>query len=183
MPASACRPSFWSLYVTLFGALAGSLNRQHASQAAGFAAVTIAAVALTIWWVSLPLPSSWSSGLATVKPTTALCFAALGLAVVYPGTASRFVFAVGLAVAAVAALDFLDLFSIDSGINRLNRLLVPQAAVPEPETSFRMINGVPVALELAGTSLALGCFERHGSPQPLSGALPASWQSLPCSTT
>jgi hypothetical protein len=120
-------------YVTLFGTLAGNLNRYRASQAAGFAAVTIAAAALISWWVSVPLPSSWASGFATVKPTTALCLAVLGLAVVYPGTASRFVFAVGLAVAAVAALDLLDLFSIDSGINRLNRLLVPQAAVPEPE--------------------------------------------------
>jgi PAS domain S-box-containing protein len=147
--------------VTLFGGLAGNLNRQRASQAAGFAAVTIAAAALISWWVLLPLPSSLGSGFATVKPTTALCLAALGLAVVYPGTASRFVFAVGLAVAAVAALDLLDLFSIDSGINRLNRLLVPQAAVPEPETSFRMINGAPPTLELLGGSLALGCFERH----------------------
>jgi hypothetical protein len=80
---------------------------------------------------------------------------------VYPGTASRFAFAVGLAVAAIAALDLLDLFGIDFGINRLNSLLVPRAAVRGPETSFRMINGVPVALELAGASLALGCFERH----------------------
>src|SRR5215472_927238 len=129
MSASACRPTFWSPYVTVFGALASNLNRQRASQAAGFAAVAIAAVALISWWVSLPLSPSWGSGFATVKPTTALCLAALGLAVVYPGTESRFVFAVGLVVSAVAALDFLDLFSIDSGINRLNRLLVPQAAV------------------------------------------------------
>jgi two-component system, sensor histidine kinase len=38
---------------------------------------------------------------------------------------------------------------------------VPQAAVPGPETSFRMINGAPPTLELLGGSLALGCFERH----------------------
>jgi PAS domain S-box-containing protein len=147
--------------VTLFVALAGNLNRQRASQAAAFAAVTIAAAAFISWWVSLPWPSSWGSGFATLKPTTALCLAALGLAVVYPGTGSRFAFAVGLAVAAIAALDLLDLFGIDFGINRLNSLLVPRAAVPGPETSFHMINGVPVALELAGASLALGCFERH----------------------
>jgi PAS domain S-box-containing protein len=147
--------------VTLFVALAGNLNRQRASQAAGFAAVTIAAAALISWWVSLPLLSSWGSGFATLKPATALCLAALGLAVVYPGTGSRFAFAVGLTVAAIAALDLLDLFGIDFGINRLNSLLVPRAAVPGPETSFHMINGVPVALELAGASLALGCFERH----------------------
>ena len=142
--------------MTVFGALASNLNRQRASQAAGFAAVAIAAVALISWWVSPPLPSSWGSGFATVKPTTALCLTAVGLAVVYPGTASRFVFAIGLAVAAVAGLDFLDLFSIDSGINRLNRLLVPEA-----DTSFRMTNGVPVALVLMGGSLALSRFGGH----------------------
>jgi PAS domain S-box-containing protein len=147
--------------VTQFAALAGSLNRQHLSQVAGFAAVTIAAAAFISWWVSLPLLSSWGSAFATVKPTAALCLAALGFAVMYPGTASGFAFAVGLAVAAIAAVDLLDLFGIDFGINRLNGLLVPRAALPEPEMSFRLINGVPVALELAGASLALGCFERH----------------------
>ncbi len=147
--------------MTLFIDLAGNLNRQRASQAAGFASVAIAAAALISWWVSLPLLSSWGSVLVTVKPTAALCLAALGLAVMYPGAASGFAFAVGLAVAAIAALDLLDLLGIDFGINRLNSLLVPRAAVPEPETSFRLINGVPVALELAGASLALGCFERH----------------------
>jgi len=69
--------------------------------------------------------------------------------------------AVGLAVAAMAALDLLDQFGIDLGINHLNRSLVPRAAVPGPETSFRMINGVPVALALAGGSLALSRFERY----------------------
>jgi PAS domain S-box-containing protein len=147
--------------VTQFAALAGSLNRQHLSQVAGFAAVTIAAAAFISWWLSLPLLSSWGSAFATVKPTAALCLAALGFAVMYPGTASGFAFAVGLAVAAIAAVDLLDLFGIDFGINRLNGLLVPRAALPEPEMSFRLINGVPVALELAGASLALGCFERH----------------------
>src|SRR5712672_319585 len=42
-----------------------------------------------------------------------------------------------------------------------NRLLVPQAAVPGPETWFSMINGVPVGLALAGSSLALSRFERY----------------------
>jgi PAS domain S-box-containing protein len=144
--------------MTLF-ALVRRLKRQHASQAAGFGAVTIAAAAFISRWVSLPLLSS--SGFATVKPTTALCVAALGLAVVYPGRNSRLAFAVGLAVAAIAGLDLLNLYGIDFGINRLNRLLVPQAAVPGPDTSFPTINGMPLALELAGGSLALGCFERH----------------------
>ncbi len=156
--------------MTLF-ALVRSLKRQHASQAAGFAAVAIAAAAFIGWWVSLPFLSSWGSGFATVKPTTALCLAALGLALVHPGKNSRLAFAVGLAVAAIAALDLLDRFGIDTGINRLNRLLVPRAAVPGPETLFRMINGVPVTLAIAGGSLALSRFERYHFAATALGAL------------
>jgi PAS domain S-box-containing protein len=156
--------------MTLF-ALVHSLKRQQASQAAGFAAVAIAAAAFTGWWVSLPLPSSWFSGFAAVKPTTALCLAALGLAIVHPGKNSRLAFAVGLAVAAIATLDLLDRFGIDTGINRLNRLLVPRAAVPEPETLFRMINGVPVTLTILGSSLALSRFERYHFAATALGAL------------
>src|SRR5258706_15233609 len=158
--------------MTLF-ALVRSLKRQHAGQAAGFAAVTIAAAAFIGWWVSLPLLSSWGSGFATVKPMVALCLMALGLALMHPGENSRLAFAVGVAVAAIATLDLLDRFGIDTGINRLNRLLVPRAAVPGPETSFRMINGVPVTLAIAGGSLALSRFERdHFAATPL-GALAA----------
>ena len=146
--------------MTLF-ALVHSPKRQQAGQAAGFAAVTIAAAAFIGWWVSLPLLSSWGSGFATVKPMVALCLMALGLALMHPGENSRLAFAVGVAVAAIATLDLLDRFGIDTGINRLNRLLVPRAAVPGPETSFRMINGVPLALALVGGSLALSRFERY----------------------
>jgi PAS domain S-box-containing protein len=156
--------------MTLF-ALVRRLKRQHASQAAGFAAVTIAAAVLVGWWVSLPFLSSWGSGFATVKPTTALCLAVLGLALVHPGKNSRLAFAAGLAVAAIATLDLLDRFGIDSGINRLNGLLVPRAAVPEPETLFRMINGVPVTLAIVGGSLALSCFERYHFAATALGAL------------
>src|SRR5258707_7256039 len=147
-------------HMTLF-ARVRSLKRQHASQVAGFAAVAIAAAALISWWVAPPMLSSWGSGFATMRPMTALCLTALGLALVYPGKNSRFGLAVGLAVAAIAVLDLLDRFGIDSGINRLNSLLVPRAAVPGPETSFSVINGVPVALALAGASLALSRFERY----------------------
>jgi PAS domain S-box-containing protein len=146
--------------VTLFAGRASNLNRQCASQVAGFAAATIGAAAFIGWWVGLPLLSSWGPGFASVKPVTAVCLVALGLALVHPGKNSRLAFTVGLAVAVIAALDLLDRFGIDSGINRLNSLLVPEAAVPEPETSFPMINGVPVALALAGGSLALSRFER-----------------------
>jgi PAS domain S-box-containing protein len=147
--------------VTLFVGQAGNLNRQRASQVAGFAAVTIAAAAFIGWWVSLPMLSSWSSGFATVKPTTALCLAALGLALVRPGTNARLAFAVGLAATGISALDLLDLFGIDFGINHFNRLLVPRAVVPGPETSFRTINGMPVAIAFASGALALSRFEGH----------------------
>jgi PAS domain S-box-containing protein len=147
--------------VTLFVGQAGNLKRQRASQVAGFVAAAFAAAAFIGWWVSLPLLSSWGSGFVTVKPTTALCLVALGGALVHPGKNSRLAFAAGLAVVAIAALDLLDRFGIDLGINHLNRLLVPQAAVPGPETWFSMINGVPVGLTLAGSSLALSRFERY----------------------
>src|SRR5215470_17932010 len=110
--------------MTLF-ALVRGLKRQHASQAAGFAAVAIAAAVLVGWWGGLPMLSSWGSGFATVKPVTALCLTVLGLALVHPGKNSRFAFAVGLAVVTVAALDLgQDLFDFDLGIDRL---LVPTA--------------------------------------------------------
>jgi len=161
--------------MTLF-ALVRSLKRQHAGQAAGFAAVAIATAAFIGWWVSLPLLSSWGSGFATVKPVVALCLVALGLALMHPGKNSRLAFAVGLAVAAIAALDLLDRFGIDLGINRLNRLLVPRAAVPGPETSFRMINGVPLALALVGGSLTLSRFERYHFAAAALGALAGAIQ-------
>jgi PAS domain S-box-containing protein len=156
--------------VTLFVALAGRLKRQHASQAAGFAAVTIAAAALIGWWVELPMLSSWGSGVTAVKPVTALCLTALGLALVHPGKNSRFAFAVGLAVAAVAALDLgQDLFGVDFGIDHW---LTPRAAAPGPRpASFRMINGTPLAIALAGGSLALSRFEGHHFTATVLGGL------------
>jgi PAS domain S-box-containing protein len=164
--------------VTLFAAVAGSLKRQHLSQVAGFFAVTIATAALISWWTGLPTLSGRGSGFATMKPTTALCVAALGLALVRPGKNSRLAFAVGLAVAAIAVLDLLDQFGIDLGINHLNRLLVPRAAVQGPETSFRMINGVPVALALAGGSLALSRFERYHFAATALGVLASVTQAF-----
>jgi hypothetical protein len=146
--------------VTLFVGRAGIPNRQRASQVAAFAAVAIAAAAFMSWWTPLPPPSSWGADFATVKPTTALCLMALGLALVHPGT-PRVAFAVGVAVAAVAVLDLLDRFGLDTGINSLNEVLVPEAAAPVSEASFRGINGVPVALMLASVSLALSRFERY----------------------
>jgi PAS domain S-box-containing protein len=151
--------------MTLF-TLVPSLNRQHASQAAGFAAVTIAAAVLIGWWGGLPMLSSWGSGFAATKPVAALCLAALGLALVHPGKNSRFALAVGLAVAAIAVLD---LFGVDFGINRW---LVPRAAMPGAGVaSFEMINGMPLAIALAGGSLALSRFEGHHFTATVLGGL------------
>ena len=141
--------------MTLF-ALVRSLKRQHASQVAGFAAVTIAGAVLIGWWEGLPMLSSWGSTFVPTKPVAALCLASLGLALVHPGKNSRFALAAGLAVAAIAVLD---LFGVDFGINRW---LVPRAAVPgSGAASFEMINGMPLALALAAGSLALSRFEGH----------------------
>ena len=151
--------------MTLF-ALVRSLKRQHASQAAGFVGVTIAAAALIGWWVGLPLLSSCGSGFATAKPVAALCLAALGLALVHPDKNSRFALAVGLVVAVIAVLD---LFDVDFGINRW---LVPRAAMPtQGAASFEMINGMPLAIALAGGSLALSRFEGHHFTATVLGGL------------
>jgi hypothetical protein len=56
-----------------------------------------------------------------------LALAALGFALVHPGKDSRFAFAVGLAVAALAALGLgLALFNVELGI--INRWLAPAPA-------------------------------------------------------
>src|SRR5258708_39919676 len=101
-----------------------SPKRQHGGQAAGFAAVTIAAAAFIGWWVSLPLLSSWGSGFATVKPMVALCLMALGLALMHPGENSRLAFAVGVAAGATPPRDVLALVAVCCWIHRLNSLLL-----------------------------------------------------------
>jgi PAS domain S-box-containing protein len=148
-------------YVTLFAGQASVLNRRRASQVAGLAAMAIGAAALAGWWAPVPLLSGLGPDFARVKPTTALCLTALGLALVHPGRNSRFALAVGVAVAAIAVFDLLDRFGVDFGIDRLNGLLVPRTVEPGAEASFREINGVPVSLSLAGSALALSCFERR----------------------
>jgi hypothetical protein len=148
--------------VTLF-ALVRSLRRQRASQAAGqaagLAAVIIGAVALIGWWTGLPILFGWGAGL---PPSPApLCLAALGLALIHPGKDSRLAFAVGLAVAGLAALGVaLVQFNVDLDI--LNRWLVPSAAAPGlGRATFRAASAGTVALGLAGGSLALSRFEAH----------------------
>ena len=116
--------------MTLFVGQVGSLKRQRASQAAGFAAVTIAVAALIGWWAGLPLLSSWGSGFPPVRPLGALSLTALGLALMHPGKDSRVAFAFGLTVAALGALGLgLALFNVELGLG-INRWLAPWAAVP-----------------------------------------------------
>src|SRR5215470_4576521 len=143
--------------MTLFAALGGSLNRQHASQAAGFAAVTVGAAALIGLWANLPVLSSWGSGFPIERPLGALGLTALGLALIHPGKESRVAFAVGFGAAAIAALALvLVLSNVELGINRW---LAPAAEVPPG--SFRVASAALVTFMLAGSGLALSRFERH----------------------
>jgi PAS domain S-box-containing protein len=146
----------------LFAGQAGSLTRQHASQAAGFAAVTIAAAVLIGWWAGLPLLSSWGPGLPAMRPLGALVLAALGLALMHPGKNSRVAFAVGLAVAALAVLALaLALLNVDLVLG-IDRWLAPSAALPvRGPALLRVGAAAALAFGLAGGSLALGRFERH----------------------
>jgi PAS domain S-box-containing protein len=148
--------------VTLFAGQAANLNRRRAGQIAGYAAAMIGIVAFTaVWWAPAPLPPAWGAGFAIVKPTTALCLAALGLVLMQSRTDSRFTVAVSLAVTAVAILDLLEMFGVDYGIDGLNRLVVTRNAAPGPDDSFHQINGMPLALLVAVASLGLSRFERH----------------------
>jgi len=143
----------------------GSLNRQHASQAVGFVAVIIGASALIGLWAGLPLLSSWGSAFPTMRPLAALCLATLGLALVHPGKDSRFAFAVGFAVAALAAVGLglvalAILFNVDLGI--IDRWLAPWATVPGlGAAAFQIASAGTVAFGLAGGSPALSRFERR----------------------
>ena len=142
------------------GQQAGSLKRQWASQIAGLAAVTIAITVLIGGWIGPPLLSSWGTSFAPMRPSAALCLAALGLALIHPGKEQRFAFAVGLAVAAVAAggLGFI-LINVDP---RIDPWLAPRVALEGPgAVPFRVASVVALALGLAGGAIALGRFERH----------------------
>jgi PAS domain S-box-containing protein len=152
--------------LTLFVGYAGNMTVKKASQGAGLAAVAIAVAALIGWWARLPLLSSWGSGFPHMKPVTALCLTALGLALIHPGKNSRFAVAVGLAVAAVGLLT---LIGVDFGVNQW---LVPRDAVLEPwAASSRKMTGVPLVLAFAGSSLVLSRFEKHRFAAALLGGL------------
>jgi PAS domain S-box-containing protein len=107
--------------------------------------------ALVGWWASLPLLQSWDS--AAMKPMAAVSLAALGFALMRPGKDSRLAFAIGLAVVAIAVLDF----SINRGLVQL-----PRAVSPAPEaTSPATASGMPLATAFVASALALSRFERH----------------------
>jgi hypothetical protein len=143
--------------MTHFAALGGSLNRQHASQAAGFAAVTIGAAALIGLWADLPVLSKWGSSFPIERPLGALGLTALGLALMRPGKESRVALAVGLTATTIAAVGLvLVLSNVELGINRW---LAPAAAVPPG--SFRVASAALVTFMLAGSALALSRFEQH----------------------
>jgi PAS domain S-box-containing protein len=147
--------------VTLSVDEVGNRTRQRASQAAGLAAVIIAAVVLIGGWAGLPLLASWGAGFPPMRPSAALCIAALGLALMHPGKDLRFAFAVGLAVVAAAAVGLgLILFDIDPGIDPR---LAPRAVGQEPgaAVSFRVAKVAALALGFAGGALALSRFGRH----------------------
>jgi hypothetical protein len=147
----------------VFVGQAGDLRRERASQAAGFVAVTIGAVALIGWRAGLPLLSSWGSGLPSVRPVGAVALAALGLALIYPGKDSRVAFAVGLAVTTLAALGVaLALLNVELAAS-IDRWLAPRAAVPVPlgPALIRVAVAGALASGLAGGSLALSRFERY----------------------
>jgi hypothetical protein len=133
-------------------------------------AVTIAAAALIGGWAGPLLLSKWGAGFPLTRPLVALCVAALGLALVHPGRSSRFVFAVGLAVVATAAVGLgATLFNVDLGIDHW---LAPRAAVEGPGTlAFRMPKVEALALGLAGGSLALSRFERRHLAATMLGSI------------
>jgi PAS domain S-box-containing protein len=147
--------------VTPFAALPGRLNKQRASQVAGFVAATIAAAVLVGWWAGLPLLSTWGPDLPATRPLAALCLAALGVALGHPGKDARLAFAVGLALAILTVLGLaLVLFDVDLGI--INRWLVPRAGVPRLGTAtFRAASAATVGVGITGASLALSRFERR----------------------
>ncbi len=105
-----------------------------------------------------------------MRPSSALCVAALGLALMHPGKDQRFAFAVGLAVVAAAAVGFgLILLNVDPGIDPW---LAPRVALEGPgPVSFPVVKVAALALGLAGGSLAFSRFERHRLAATVLGSL------------
>jgi PAS domain S-box-containing protein len=140
----------------MFVDLPGSLNRQHASQAVGFAVVAIAVAALIGWLTRLPLLTHWGSGYFAIGPFAILFLVAFGLALVHPGRDSRFAFAVGLAgITCATVILVLLLFNVELGGDRWPATRTPLAG------SFRVTSTAMLAFGLAAGALALSRFEQH----------------------
>jgi PAS domain S-box-containing protein len=144
--------------VMLFVDPTGGLKRRYASQAAGCAAVAIAAAALAGLWMGLPLLSSWCAGFPPIRPVGALGLATLGLTLMHPGKCSRAALAIGSAVTAVAALVFV-LVQSNVGRGLINLGLPPRSALEA--ASDRVTSAAVIAFGLAGASLALSCFKGY----------------------
>jgi PAS domain S-box-containing protein len=157
-------------HLTPFVALASRLNREHASQLTGLAAVAIAAAVLIGEWTGLPLLSRWGADSPPMRPSAALCLAALGLALVHPGKHSRFAFAVGLAVMAVAAVGLvLILLNVDPGIDPW--LAAGAGVAGRGPVPLRVAKVVALALGFAGGALALSRFEPYRLAATLFGSI------------
>jgi len=92
-------------------------EKTTASQVAGFAAVAIAGAALISWWVAPPHAVELGLGLRHHEADDGFVPHGPRSRARVPRKNSRFGLVVGLAVAAIAVLDLLDRFGIDSGIN------------------------------------------------------------------
>ena len=137
--------------MTPFAGLASAFDRQHASQAMGFAAVVIAAAALAWQSADLPLLFGGGAGLPVMTPFAAGCLAALGLALIRPGDPVLAI-ASGLTVAAVAVIDLA--LAIAGGGLRIG----PDMAAT---TVYLMPTPTALCLMLAGSALVLSRFEPH----------------------
>jgi PAS domain S-box-containing protein len=119
----------------------------------------IAAAALAGWWAGLPLLAAWRAGQAAMQPAGALCLAALGVALAWPGR--RIAVGAGIVVAALAALLLTAALLNLTGGGLDWRT---QAPAPGPDgPAFRLAHTATLAFALTGAALALSPFRRHRS--------------------
>ncbi len=130
-----------------------SQARPEIAKSAGFAVALIAAAALVGWYANVPWLTSWSAGLPTMKPITALCLLALGFCVANAEFGSVTSRAVAFAVMVVAAVTLLQDFA---GVNfRFESWPAPRGLEPTgSEIDWRMAPAT--ATGLMCTALAVG---------------------------
>jgi PAS domain S-box-containing protein len=122
-----------------------------ASQAAGVAAMGVAAAALAGLRLDLPLLARWGAGLPAMTPLDAVCLAALGFALIRGGNQALAV-TVGLAVTGVPVLD-LALALTDAG---------REGGAQAPATiSLAMPAATALSVALAGLGLVFSGFGRY----------------------